>query len=427
VKGGTVIISLEHMSSSTLCSFIETYPVLFNELLVPLLGPTDVNMLCRTGSILIQRALQNSGASRAGTSDVPIALSRFSDSVATFKWALRCFQTECPQAYTDEHLYIFLAKIGQLDVLKWAVLEQGSNWFQKSIAVAAASAGHVLVLDWMTDHMPFLNGSFFVEFLWKSVAEISAENGHINVLEWLQVELASPVLFQGEMQNSFFSEKVCAAAAYGGQIGTLDWLRHASPSCPWDATSPARAAAAGHTNVLRWLDKRSCPIDHTAITEACNHNQIGVLKYLYEDRVPPEIYGPELDGATNAFYVYDSAIEQGNLEVIEYMTVNTTYMWCQSIRHLEMAARCGNADMLIFLHRMHYSNECHAEVAEAACAGTSHANEGNLACFKYAQANFIYNIAECYKEACMSDNVLLISWIEDFISVLQVQEASIDR
>ena len=56
-----------------------------------------------------------------------------------------------------------------------------------------------------------------------------------------------------------FNEDLCKAAARGGQILVLKWLRE--NSCPWNAGTCAFAAWGGHLGVLQWARAKSCPWD----------------------------------------------------------------------------------------------------------------------------------------------------------------------
>ncbi len=53
------------------------------------------------------------------------------------------------------------------------------------------------------------------------------------------------------------SSDMCAAAAEGGNVNMLTWLRH--NDCEWDGTAWTAAATAGHLRVLRWLNENHCP------------------------------------------------------------------------------------------------------------------------------------------------------------------------
>jgi len=55
------------------------------------------------------------------------------------------------------------------------------------------------------------------------------------------------------------SAPACAAAAAGGHLGALQWLR--ARGCPWDAETCKDAEDFGHGAVLEWARANGCPAE----------------------------------------------------------------------------------------------------------------------------------------------------------------------
>jgi len=56
--------------------------------------------------------------------------------------------------------------------------------------------------------------------------------------------------------------EVTAAAAAGGQLKALQWLR--ARGCPWDASCCTAAAKNGNEELLRWAIDAGCPFQRKA-------------------------------------------------------------------------------------------------------------------------------------------------------------------
>merc|ERR1711934_735087 len=76
---------------------------------------------------------------------------------------------------------------------------------------------------------------------------LAALHGHLPLLQKLNKPLQT------------FSTEITGAAARGGQLETLKWLR--SKGCPWDEDACAGAAESGHLEMVKWLRSEGCPWD----------------------------------------------------------------------------------------------------------------------------------------------------------------------
>eukprot|EP00878_Enallax_costatus_P029377 GHUV01031849.1.p1 GENE.GHUV01031849.1~~GHUV01031849.1.p1 ORF type:complete len:187 (+),score=59.90 GHUV01031849.1:458-1018(+) len=108
------------------------------------------------------------------------------------------------------------AGAGRLDVLDWLTKQQPPCPYDIGVFSAGVKAGHVHVLEWYVSH----GGSS----LWNLAAHCTAAArfGHLDVLKWLCSLDLPPRFTMG----------TCAAAAAGGHLHILQWLRQQDPPCP---------------------------------------------------------------------------------------------------------------------------------------------------------------------------------------------------
>ena len=81
-----------------------------------------------------------------------------------------------------------------------------------------------------------------------------------------------------------FNVDLCTAAAYGGQLEVLKWLRE--NSYPWNAGTCAFAAWGGHLGVLQWARAKGCPWDAKTCTGAAGEGHLEVLQWARENGCP---------------------------------------------------------------------------------------------------------------------------------------------
>ena len=74
----------------------------------------------------------------------------------------------------------------------------------------------------------------------------AAELGHFEMLKHMHL--------RGRLQHK---AALCAAAATGGQLERLHWLR--ANGCSWDERTCWFAAQCGHLEVLQWARANGCP------------------------------------------------------------------------------------------------------------------------------------------------------------------------
>jgi hypothetical protein len=82
--------------------------------------------------------------------------------------------------------------------------------------------------------------------------------------------------------------QICIAAAGGGQLGILKWLRSQDPPCPWDEHTCGGAALNGHLAVLQWARQQDppCPWDDWTCSSAAENGHLAVLQWLRQQDPP---------------------------------------------------------------------------------------------------------------------------------------------
>jgi hypothetical protein len=169
-------------------------------------------------------------------------------------------------------LAVMAARWGRLDVLQWC-LHNSEGWplltpdpdAGHEIGVAAASGGHLHVIEWalLTNEL----------VRWYDVmSNAAARNGHLHVLRFAQAR-GYPMSGQelrlsaanGHLnaviwcrQNDYpWDNYTCAEAAHGGHLPVLQWLR--TNECPWDKWTCFWASISGQLHILQWAIANGCP------------------------------------------------------------------------------------------------------------------------------------------------------------------------
>ena len=140
------------------------------------------------------------------------------------------------------------------------------------------------------------------------VEEDEAALSQLNVCDLVgTVELAAWALEQGCPRRQGRST-ICAAAARGGHLETLKFLR--ANGCEWDSDTCSSAARGGHLEVLKYLRANGCEWDEQTCCSAARGGHLEVLKCLRAN-------GCEWDEETCS-----SAAFGGHLEVLQWARAN---------------------------------------------------------------------------------------------------------
>ena len=92
------------------------------------------------------------------------------------------------------------------------------------------------------------------------------------------VELATWALGQGCPRRTaeVGSSSICTAAARGGHLETLKWLR--SNGCEWKEETCSSAALEGHLEVLKWARANGCEWNEATCSSAALGGHFDILK-----------------------------------------------------------------------------------------------------------------------------------------------------
>lgn len=97
-----------------------------------------------------------------------------------------------------------------------------------------------------------------------------AKNGYLDLLKWAR------------SKGCTWDEYTCAAAAMGGHLETLKFLRMGEDKCPWDISICWHAARNGHINILQWAKINDCRWDNMTCAYVIKHKHSEVLQWLVD-------------------------------------------------------------------------------------------------------------------------------------------------
>ena len=101
----------------------------------------------------------------------------------------------------------------------------------------------------------------------------AAELGHFEMLKHMHL--------RGRLQHK---AALCAAAATGGQLERLHWLR--ANGCPWNEDTCKCAAMNGQLTVLQRARANGCPWDRNTCSFAARHGHLEALQWLLANGCP---------------------------------------------------------------------------------------------------------------------------------------------
>ena len=156
------------------------------------------------------------------------------------------------------------AEGGHLEVLVW-LRENGCPW-NSNTCTHAARYGHLHVLKWAIQ-----NGCPHPK---RMCMYRAAEAGQLEIIKYYHNEAVIPINHPG----------ICAAAAAGGQMSTLIWLRE--HGYQWDEVTCRNATKIGHFEMLRWARQNGCPWDTRTFDAAFNAGRLDIVQWLRENNCP---------------------------------------------------------------------------------------------------------------------------------------------
>ena len=243
-------------------------------------------------------------------------------------------------AWDGHEVFVEGSRSGNVAILEW-VLANGGKWSAWGLE-AAAGAGHIESLEFLRDygirrcHTDYLDPNVLKEEgeslaggapashdselvteirrLTKKVPWLvmqpaltpplardamcvaAASGGHLNVLVWLRENRVDPLSRPGTPQSAALNGRIetlewlrdngvtltsdlCPFAARGGHIETLEWLLN--NGCPPTISACCEEAAGrGHVEVLKWLRERACPLSEACCAQAALKGDLAMLQEL---------------------------------------------------------------------------------------------------------------------------------------------------
>ncbi len=193
------------------------------------------------------------------------------------------------------------------------------------------------------------------EFAFRGAARL----GRVDIVRWLEAYYGRHVI----------SDKAAVdAAARGGHVPLLVWLREQEPPYQYSSNTMAAAARGCHVETLRWLRGHGCNLGWSeAVTyEAASGGHMALLQYATAEGCP---WGTD--------YMCSAAAESGQLQMLQYV-LSRGCAWDTGFV-CEAAAYSGSLELLKYLKD--HGCPCDLQgVAEAA------AEVGALDMLRYAVA-----------------------------------------
>jgi len=136
----------------------------------------------------------------------------------------------------------------------------------------------------------------FDEWTYKDTCAAAAKGGQLRVLKWLRE------------RNCPWDEDTCEGAARNGHFEILQWARE--EGCPWDFNTCLGAAKGGHLEVLQWLREKRCPWNSLTCMGAAKGGNLEVLQWAREEGCPWDIW------------TCYAAARKGRLEILKWARAN---------------------------------------------------------------------------------------------------------
>jgi len=217
-----------------------------------------------------------------------------------------------------------------------------------SVRALAARDGHLPLLQELL--IPILTQSNTDGIMYE-VTDAAAHGGQLETLQWLKTQKGFKLdrenfstAFQGghlEVLKWLRSEGcpwveescTCNDAAQRGHWEVMKWRK--SEGCPWDANTCAYAAQGGHLEMLKWLRSEGCPWNEESCDAAAEGGHLEVLKWLRSEGCP-------WDGLTCSW-----AAQGGHFEILKWLK-SEGCPWYTGLICCD-AARAGHFEMLKWL------------------------------------------------------------------------------
>jgi len=131
----------------------------------------------------------------------------------------------------------------------------------------------------------------------QNTCKAAAKGGQLHVLQWLRAQWP-------RRRDCSWDYRTCYWAARGGHLKLLKWLRE--EGCPWDSGTCKGAAMNGYLEVLKWCRGEGCPFDEETCWAAARGGHLDVLKWCREEGSPWNEYTCRM------------AAQGGHLEILKW-------------------------------------------------------------------------------------------------------------
>jgi hypothetical protein len=203
-----------------------------------------------------------------------------------------------------------------LALIRWA-RAMGMGWKGTEVMTAAAAAGDLSVVVYAGEmHAPRDQTAVYA----------ACRHGHLDVVDWL-VGSGCPWKEKNEDENLYVGGKACEAAAKGGHLHVLQFLRSQHMNATWNYNTPQRAAERGHLQVLQWAMENHCPVNQAAYAGAATYGHIHILEYLQSMHAP------------YAWLAANEAAREGHVHVLKWFAESETFYMLMQQDLLKSAAR----------------------------------------------------------------------------------------
>ena len=191
------------------------------------------------------------------------------------------------QSYEFPKLWVWAAKNGHLETLKWIEANGGAEWAQPIAANNAAANGHLEVLQWIR-----ANGGEWTS----GAANGAAANGHLEILQWIHAN------------GGDWTPGAANWAAANGHLKVLQWIR--ANGGDWTSCAANWAAENGHLEILQWIRANGGEWTSYAADGAANNGHLEILQWI------------RANGGKWTSYAANWAARNGHLEVLQWIWTN---------------------------------------------------------------------------------------------------------
>ena len=203
-----------------------------------------------------------------------------------------------------------------LALISWA-RAMGMGWKGNKVMKAAAAAGDLSVVVYACEmHAPRD----------QTVVYAACRHGHLDVVDWL-VGSGCPWKEKNEDDQLHVGCMACAAAAKGGHLHVLQFLRSGQMNAKWNWKTPMKAAERGHLEVLRWAMENHCPVDPYTYHGAATYGHVHILEYLHTTHAP------------YASFAANAAAREGHVHVLKWFAEWENFYMLMQQDLLKSAAR----------------------------------------------------------------------------------------